>query len=260
VKRSIVITGLLALLACCVAVASDVGKEQRWADQIVDALIDGEAIWLSADGHEFLGIFTEVEDPDAKAAAIIVHGIGAHPNWQQVVYPLRTGLPPRGWHTLSLQMPVLPNDADPGEYAALMDDVAPRLDAGIAYLKEQGIDRIVIIGHSLGSTMSAYYLSTGDRDVDGFVAIGMPGGIPNSGISNAAMVPKITTPMLDLYGSNDSAEVLAAVPKRENSNGGAAGGAYTSQRVDGANHFFDGKEDELVNVVHEWLTSAVVDD
>jgi hypothetical protein len=36
--------------------ASDVEKERRWADQIVDSLIDGDAVWLSAGDHEFLGI------------------------------------------------------------------------------------------------------------------------------------------------------------------------------------------------------------
>ena len=27
--------------------ASDLEKEKRWADQVVDAIIDGEAVWLS---------------------------------------------------------------------------------------------------------------------------------------------------------------------------------------------------------------------
>lgn len=250
--------GLLVLLAAPVGLASDLEKEKRWADQIVDALIEGEAVWFTVDGREVLAIFTEAEEPDSKLAAIIVHGIGVHPNWQQVVYPLRTGLPSRGWNTLSLQMPILPNEADPAEYAAIIDEVGPRLDAGIAFLKERGFDKVVIIGHSLGSTMTAYYLATGDHGVAGFVAIGMPDGIPNSDIQNAEMVPKITAPILDLYGSDDSPDVLAAVPQREKVKSAGSGGPYWSRSVEGANHFFDGKEDALVETVDAWMRTSVV--
>jgi len=258
--RLTIFTALFALLASHVALASDVEKEKRWADQIVDALIDGDAVWLRADGHEFLGIFTEAEDPDSKAAAIIVHGIGVHPNWQQVVYPLRTGLPPRGWHTLSLQMPILPNDAKPEEYPALMDEVGPRLDAGIAFLKEQSAEQVVILAHSLGATMTAYYLSTGDRDVQAFAAIGMSDGIGDGDIVNAEMVAKTTVPMLDLYGSDDLPAVLAAVPQREKVKAERIAGAYTANRVDGANHFFDGKDADLVDAVTTWLGASVARD
>jgi hypothetical protein len=117
---------LLVVLAASVGLTSDLEKEKGWADQIVDALIEGEPVWLPIDGHEVLPIFTEAEEPDSRLATIIVHGIGVHPNWQQVVNPLRTGLPPRGWNTLSSQMPILPNEADPGEYAAIIDEVGPR--------------------------------------------------------------------------------------------------------------------------------------
>lgn len=251
-------SALFALLVSFVSVASDVEKEKRWADQIVDALIDGDAVWLRADEQEFLGIFTEAEDSDSKFGAIIAHGIGVHPDWQQVVYPLRTRLPTLGWHTLSLQMPILANDAEEGEYAALIGEVAPRLDAGIAFLKEYGVEKIVIIGHSLGSTMASYYLSTGDRDVEGFVAIGMPAGIQKSEFANVEMVTKIKVPMLDLHGSDDSVEVLAAVPAREKIRDEGVGGAYASQKVEGANHFFDGKEGALVDSVNDWLTTTVV--
>jgi alpha/beta superfamily hydrolase len=250
----------IALVVSVGAVASDVEKEKRWADQIVDALIEGEAVWLSDGEREFLGIYTEAEDPASKAGAIIAHGIGVHPDWQQVVYPLRTGLPPLGWHTLSLQMPILPNDAEEAAYAALMGEVAPRLDAGVSFLRERGVERIVIIGHSLGSTMASYYLSAGGREVDGFVAIGMPAGIEDSDIVNAEMVADIEVPMLDLYGSEDLSEVLAAAPAREKAKEGGDGGAYESRKVDGANHFFDGKEEVLLDSVADWLGTALAED
>lgn len=236
--------------------ASDVEKERRWADQIVDSLLDGDAVWLSAGDHEFLGIYTPAEDGSSTCGAIIAHGIGVHPNWQQVVYPLRTRLPALGWNTLSLQMPVLANDADDGAYASIIDEVVPRLDAGIRYLKEQGVEHIVLIGHSLGSTMLSYYLSTGTRDAEGFIAVSMSAGIRNSEIDNSKMIGKTQVPILDLYGSNDLDTVIAAVPKRRD--GKAAGSGYRSQEVQGANHFFDGQEDALIEAVQTWLDGTIV--
>lgn len=252
--RVLVAAATFLLSICCLA--SDVDKEKRWADQIVDALIDGDAVWLSAGDHEFLGIYTPAEDGSTTYGAIIAHGIGVHPNWPQVVYPLRTGLPALGWNTLSVQMPILANDADDGEYASIIGEVAPRLDAGIRFLKDKGVKHVVLIAHSLGATMATYYLSTGARDIEGFIAIGMPIGIPGSEIDNAKMIEKVEIPILDLYGSNDLDTVIAAVPKRTDAK--AADSRYTSQQVQGANHFFDGQDDALIEATKSWLDANVV--
>ena len=50
---------------------------------------------------------------------IVIHGIGIHPNWETIVKPLRVQLAAKGWNTLSLQMPVLANDADRNLHQAL---------------------------------------------------------------------------------------------------------------------------------------------
>jgi alpha/beta superfamily hydrolase len=125
----------------------------------------------------------------------------------------------------------------------------------VAFLKERGVDTIVVLGHSLGSTMASYYLSTDDRDIQGFVAIGMPAGIEKSDVLNAKMVAEIKIPLLDLYGSEDSADVLEAVPLRQE----VEGRPYRSEKVEGANHFFDGKEDALVDSVNNWLTATTLE-
>ena len=96
----------LSLILALPLQASDVEKEARWAEQIVDFLIDGEAVWLDADGHEFLGIYTEADEESSKAI-IVVHGTGVHPDWAQVVKPIRVDMASRGWNTLSIQMPIL---------------------------------------------------------------------------------------------------------------------------------------------------------
>ena len=71
------------------------------------------------DGHKFLSIFTPAENDSSEYALIVMHGIGVHPNWDQVIRPIRVEMTTHGWNTLSIQMPVLANDAAPEDYAKL---------------------------------------------------------------------------------------------------------------------------------------------
>jgi pimeloyl-ACP methyl ester carboxylesterase len=186
---------------------------------------------------------------------VIVHGIGVHPNWPQVVYPLRTALPAEGWSTLSVQMPVLPNEATDADYAPLMAAAAPRLDAAVDYLKEQGAERVVIIAHSLGATMANGYVAEHPDAVDAYVAVGMSSGTVHAGQDNNALVGKISVPMLDLFGENDLDSVVGAAPGRAEV--GGANDGYHQVQVPAADHFFDGQEDALVETVTEWMNEAV---
>lgn len=232
------------------AMASDFAKEQRWADQLVDFIMDGEAAWLEVEDHEILSIYTASEE-DSDKALIIMHGTGVHPNWSQVIQPLRVEMPLRGWHTISIQMPVLPNDASHDDYAPLFVEVPPRIEAAIAYLQARGIDDIVLVGHSLGSLMTSYYLSTSANDaVKGFVAIGMPGASSHDQMNALKTLPDVEVPILDLYGSMDLAEVLESTLAKKLA---AVDSAFEQIQVEGANHFFDNYEEELVDTVDDWL-------
>jgi predicted alpha/beta-hydrolase family hydrolase len=243
---------LVGLVFGGVASASDLEKEKRWAEQVVDALLDGEAVYLNDGRAEFLALETESAAGDSKKAAIVMHGTGVHPNWPTVVLPLRVRLTESGWHTLSIQMPVLANEAEHGEYAKIYDWIPGRLDAAVDYLRGKGFEKVVLIGHSQGAGMTAFYLAGEHRPVDGFVAVGMSGGIPGGPMDNLGHLPAVTMPMLDLYGSEDLPEVLKSAADRA-SQAGKAGGDYVQQRVEGADHFFDGEEDELLAAVNAWL-------
>ena len=231
--------------------ASDLAKEKRWADQVVDAILDGEAVWLNDGKNDFLSIYTEAEE-DKSRAVVVMHGTGIHPDWQQVVQPLRVALTEHNWNTLSIQMPVLPNEADYPDYAPLYDEVAPRIDAAIQYVKNKGAKNIVLIGHSQGSSMTAYYLSTSKPTVNGFVAIGIGAFAADPRMDSIKALEKIQLPVLDLYGSEDLENILASVNERAAAAKIAGNKNYTQTQITG-NHFFDGEEDTLVKTVAEWL-------
>ena len=248
------ITGLFVisfLFLCFGAYASDLDKEKRWADQVVDAILDGEAVWLNDGSHAFLGIYTEAEENKGRAV-IVMHGTGIHPDWQQVIQPLRVGLTEHNWNTLSIQMPILANDAEYLDYAPLYDEVAPRIDAAIRYLKDSGSKDVVLIGHSQGSAMTAYSLSTSKQDVKGFVAIGLAAFAEDPRMNSIRSLEKIHVPVLDLYGNEDLDTIMASVKSRASAAKKAGNKNYIQIKITG-NHFFDGNEDALVETVAEWL-------
>ncbi len=231
---------------------SDVDKERRWAEQVVDGLLDGDEAWLTdPHGHEFLGVFTE-GDGDTQHAVLLVHGIGVHPNWPDVIYPLRAGLLEHGTTTLSIQMPILPNEAEEPEYAPLFAEVPGRFAAAIGFLKGSGYEKITIVSHSLGASMTSYYINQGiDAAVSSIVIIGMSPG--KSFPQNIETLAKSSVPLFDLYGSKDLDGVLESAAQRAAAGGRIGDGGFKQVSVPGANHFFQGHEDALLQQVIGWL-------
>lgn len=235
-------------------------KEKRWEEQIVPGLIVGEAIKLEADGVKFLTLYTEPSTEKDRGAVIILHGIGVHPAWPDVIEPLRTELPEHGWHTLSLQMPILENEAKDTDYPPLFPEVPLRIQAAVDYLKSKGINTIVICGHSLGSSMASYYMASHrDPTVKAYVSVSGGPGVPgDQRMDTLENVNKIKeAKILDLYGTEDTKRVLDNIEKRAPVAKKILGERYFLQKVNGANHFYQGKQDELIEVVSDWLNKNV---
>jgi len=243
---------LLFVLLISPLQASDLAKEKRWADQVVDSLLDGEAVWLSDGDHEFLSIYTESEE-DSDRALIVMHGTGVHPNWDQVIQPIRVEMTTRGWNTLSIQMPILANEAEHDDYAPIFPEVIPRIDAAIEYLRGQGQQKIVLVAHSLGSLMTSYYLSKKAPGlVVGFVGIGMSGGAKHAVMDSLETLRLVKLPVFDLFGSQDLEEVLA---NKDTKPLAAASSDFRQLEVEGANHFFDDHNDALIEAVSGWVNN-----
>ena len=250
---------LLSLLTATLYAASlsDTAKEARWAEQVIPSLLDGDAVWLDdGQGHEFLGIYTPA-DAGNKRAVILMHGIGVHPNWPDVIYPLREALLENEITSLSIQMPILPNEAEDVEYSTLYEEVPGRVQAAIAFLKDAGYAKIDIVGHSLGARMAVYHLSRDNVDgVNSMVIIGMGNSDNGSWPECIDALAKLRVPVLDLYGSKDLDIVLDTVQQRAASGAKNKSGTYRQIEVEGANHFYQGHEDELKSVVLDWLQSS----
>jgi len=106
--------------------ASGRAREQRRVDKIVDMLMVGEDTWLEVGKEKILTPVTEHTIENATGGAIVVHGIGAHPGWPQGIHPLRSQLPDHGRTTLSVQMPILENQAGAADYEPLFAEEVTR--------------------------------------------------------------------------------------------------------------------------------------
>ncbi len=224
--------------------ASDYAREKKWADEILPSVLVGDAIWLEGTrGHTFLALHAAA--PNAKAAVIVVHGIGVHPDWG-LISTLRQQLPDAGYSTLSIQMPVLAADAKGEDYPPTFPDAAQRLRQAVAWLKAKGYGKVAIVSHSLGCRMSYAYLkgAAGD-EVAAWVAIGTPGTEDWS---------RLNLPILDLYGANDLPPVVKNAGKRAK----ALKHPKSAQiRAPGADHFFEGKDAALLGYVREFLDKSL---
>jgi pimeloyl-ACP methyl ester carboxylesterase len=92
--------------------------------------------------------------------------------------------------------------------------------------------------------------------VNGFVAIGMGAFADDARMDSINSLKKITVPVLDIYGEDDLEEILISIDDRAGAAKQASNKNYTQVKVAGSNHFFDGKEDELVEAVAAWLDKS----
>lgn len=242
----------LLISAELLAGLGDLQRESRLRSEIEDMILDGDPITLSVEGHEFLGIYTEAGEP--KAGVVIIHGRGFHPDWQDVAGPLRVGLVERGWSTLSIQMPVLEKEAKYYDYVPLFDGAAHRIDSAIDYLQEQGVERIILLAHSCGAHMAMHWVDlTADIRIQAFIGLGMGATDYQQFMAKPFPLEKLKIPVLDLYGENDYPAVINMAPERQ-AGIRASGEPKSQQRVlEGANHYFTGKDDELIETVSDWL-------
>ncbi|BAU49963.1 phospholipase [Sulfurifustis variabilis] len=252
---ALVLLGALAVPAQTATSTSNLEREKNWADQIVDALIAGEPVTLEARGVKFLGLHTEPANSEkSPKAVILLHGRGVHPAWG-FIDTLRVDLADAGWHTLSLQMPILDADVKLSEYGATLPEAFDRIDAGIRFLQARGIRTIVLAGHSSGAMTALAYAA--ERPTASIAAVGAisPPTEPAGGrlMKPVELLPHINKPVLDIYGSDDFPEIRSTAKARRAAAGKAGNRDYAQQLVKGANHFYTDRYDALKQNLLAWL-------
>ena len=185
----------------------------------------------------------------SKIGVILCHGRGQHPTWK-VVDPLRKGIHEKlGYHTLSLQMPAEKKKLE--AYAGDFPRAHKEIDAGIAFLRdERKVERIYLMGHSMGSRMATLYLASNPKaPIVGFIGVGIRNGGGEPLDSNANL-RHVALPVVDVYGDGGDGVDM----KHAGARSGMVSGRYKQVLIPGASHTFDHHEREMVQAVIDWLS------
>ncbi len=225
------------------AQAADYAREQRWADEILPAILDGDPVWLQqANGHKFLGLHIGSAKP--RGAVILVHGMGVHPDWG-INGVMRTRLAENGYATLSIQMPVQDASAVPGDYVETFPEASERIGKAVAWLTGKGYAKIAVISHSLGGRMvRSYFLDNKATPVKCWAALSM-GFDDFKGVS---------VPILDIYAEQDHLPVLNIVAAHKQS---LTNPASVQHMMPASGHFYEGREAEVIDRVRAWLDKTL---
>lgn len=234
----------------------DYRREARLAGQIVDDLFDGEAMWLEANGHQFLAIHTLNENAP-KGSVVILHGRGYHPDWPEVASPLRTGLVNAGWSTLSVQMPVLKKGKTYFDYLPLFQFAHQRIEASIHFLRAQSEQPVILIAHSCGAHMANDWINHNDDTlIDGYVILGAGATDYGQEIQTDFPFAKMRVPILDLYGANDFPRPMAMLPERKKLMKQGNNSQSMQQQLPDADHYFHESGPRLTQAVADWLNTT----
>jgi pimeloyl-ACP methyl ester carboxylesterase len=233
---------LTLLFVSLSAGAQDYYREKRWSDQVVPGLVVGEAVWIKqANGHDFLALWTEAEN--ARGAIVLGHGRGWNPDFE-LYGVMRVKLAELGYSTLSIQLPVLGGGAKIGDYIFTYPEAAERYDLAAEWLRSKGFQNVAIVSHSLGATMANQYLmNTKKTHVKAWVFVGIINGLEE--------MFRIKMPVLDVYGGKDWEITQVGASERRKQIMKINGSRQVM--VPDALHFFEGKENELVQVVVDYL-------
>ena len=237
----------LALLPM-IAFAQDYGREKKWADEILPAVVVGDPVYLQQTrgkdpAHRFLGLYAEA--PNAKTAIVLVHGVGIHPD-HSIIGALRVKLNDAGYTTLAIQMPVAGADAKIEDYyPAVFDEAAERIAVAGRWLQDKGYRQIVLLSHSMGAWMANEYLvGAAAAPYAAWICMGVTGRITSP--------TAIKLPTLDLYGEHDLEPARRAAPWRRMMKLFMAAGSEQVE-VPGADHFYAGKENEAAAEIVRFL-------
>ena len=255
---------MLLLVTCLLTAALDAkaldpsGAEQEIAARLAERLPAAEVIRLGHRKTPFLGLLREAQNNN-RGAVLLLHSMAGHPDWPDVIAPLRTSLPQSGWATLSIQLPVLAPEQPLSDYGMTLQEAGKRIEYAIRYLQSAGFQKIVLIGYSFGATVASSYLAAAPpAGVDAFVAISL---LSQDFLSPRPAIPEyieaIHIPILDIYGSRDFTEVLQQVDSRRLAGRKDSTRSYEQVEISEARHTFNGQEALLASRISTWLDAVL---
>ena len=236
----------------------DFAREDRMIGEIEDAVMDGDVEYLPlANDKEVFSIYMEADADKPKGGVIVLHSRGYHANWESVIKPIRVGMADKGWHSLSVQMPVLDKQATYYNYVPIFPYAHERIVAAIEFYEQRGIDNIVLIAHGCGAHMAmSYFDKYGDDKIKAYVGIGMGATDYKQKVIKRMPLDMMLKPVLDVYGEKDFPGVRRSADERKWLMTLTDNQKSTQKVIKNADHYYKekGTADELVLVINQWLS------
>lgn len=245
-------------LLCTAAMAANLQREQQIADQIVNNISQGEPIWLGKQASQYLALHLQPATHKTLGGVILLHDMDANPDAAHVIQPLRVGLAEQGWETLSIQLPLASQNAELTEHRSLFTEALPRIQSAVDFFTAKQNRNLILIGHGLGASMGLTFLAkTPAQEIRAFVAIGLAGGALQNKDPHLETISTLKIPMLDLFGSRDLESVIRNAKLRRSAAKRSGRTGYRQDSVTGAEHYFQGLEDNLKVRIGAWIRKAV---
>jgi hypothetical protein len=237
---------------------------RNYEDELVIRLVknytDNGVVWLGRGKNTFLSLYTEPANPEIQQAAIILHGMGMHADWPELILPLRKQIPSQDWASLSVQLPLLDPQINHAEYGRTFKLANDRIRLAIRYLQNRGMKDIVIIGFGFGATTAINYLTTVNSSIKAMVGISMqPHQFLKPKYDLLGELSNIKIPLLDIYAAGDFSGVLKSVDDRRLAGSKGANHLYHQIKLKEAKRYFTGKDKELTQIIIEWLNQVIVE-
>jgi len=240
------ITSVLMINLCYAEDPSD------WSSQMSLLNSSSKLEKLDAAGESFFGVLNEETTSTSKGHMLILHGHHQHPDWADVIRPIRTLLPKHGWATLAIEMPLAGKEAREKDYIALKDKSTARILAAQTLLQSKGSKNIIVIAYGLGARMAVDWLSkTPQSPVTALIIISMGDGMKDGGLDSNTDLLKVNIPILDIYAENDESYVLKAAKDRTKQRSSIKN--YRQLEILATDQFYSHHEDEIIKRIRGWL-------
>lgn len=201
----------------------------------IEALIAGmklnqshEINVLDSESGSFLVLHRESETGDPQGCIILLHGDNEHPDWPQVISPIRKLLNENSWCTLSVEVPDiqqrdgLSNSAIPDvdDEKTLPNEalVFERIDRTIEFMRATGYGRAAYLGHGTGAAYALKYVVRRGLGQTALIMIDTATPAPISNFDMAQFVESIRMPSLDYYFDTSAEKVRFARERQSAAN------------------------------------------
>lgn len=190
---------------------------------------------IESPNDQFLALFRESTTGDPQGCILLLHGNNEHPDWPQVISPIRNQLINNSWCTLSIEipdttkrfdLPSLPDRNDTAGIAATNNPtensgtssqeenktlpnesvVFNRIELARQHLQDKGYNRLVFLGHGTGGAYALKYVVDNNISSSALVLIEPISPPPFSDYEVAELIEPISLPILDYYFDSNEKE------------------------------------------------------